>query len=321
MTAEVVEGTAVEVEPVRAVVVAQPGQALVASEADPAGMVAVATRLADVLADIVEKKRLYATIRGKRYPTVEAWMTIARLDNVVAREPQPPVRHEDGTWEAFAELVRLSDGMVIGASSALCGDPQDQPWDTRADYQRRAMAQTRATSRAFRQQYSWIMALAGYQPTPAEEMPRDDDEPAPDLERDTDGSIVGTIDAKDIEAARKGGKRSADYELRLTPDGAALGFRLKSGRKSILVETTGRLAEDMAEQHERVIGQRVTVWGTVADRSFTKGDREQAYQVVVAARIRVPEVGDLPVAVEPAGPEVTEAESEAIWRSLEELQA
>ena len=33
------------------------------------------------------------------------------------------------------------------------------------------MAITRATGKAFRLNYSWIMALAGYEPTPAEEMP------------------------------------------------------------------------------------------------------------------------------------------------------
>ena len=33
------------------------------------------------------------------------------------------------------------------------------------------MAQTRATGKACRLAFSWIMALAGYEPTPAEEMP------------------------------------------------------------------------------------------------------------------------------------------------------
>src|SRR6185369_17252147 len=78
---------------------------------------------------------------------------------------------------ATVELIRLSDGMVIGRGSALCGSKGDRPWDSRPEPARRSMAVTRATSRAFRQQYSWIMALAGYEPTPADEMPpdRDDD--------------------------------------------------------------------------------------------------------------------------------------------------
>lgn len=139
------------------------------SSPTPEGLVALATRMADALADIVEKKRLFATISGKKFPTVEAWMTIARMDNVVAREVGAQ-RREDGAYEATVELVRLTDGIRVGGASALCGTEGDKPWDSRPEFQVRSMAVTRATSRAFRQQYSWIMSLAGYEPTPAEEM-------------------------------------------------------------------------------------------------------------------------------------------------------
>jgi hypothetical protein len=227
---EVIEGTAVEViEPRAVAVVQQPGQALVNEASDPADMVGVATRLADVLADIVAKRNLYATIQGKRYPTVEAWMTIARLDNVVAREPQAPIEHDDGSYEAFAELVRLSDGMVIGSSSALCGTPDDKPWASRPKPARRSMAQTRATSRAFRQQYSWIMALAGYEPTPAEEMPSDSPAPTPSGRTSApvagpppgDGgtcTVTGTV--------KKGAGNGMDLAVRETPQGPSIGFKL-----------------------------------------------------------------------------------------------
>jgi hypothetical protein len=291
---DVIEGTAVEVpaEPeVRTLVVAQqPGQVVVSTNADPRGMVAVASDLATVLKDIVERQRLYAVISGKKYPQVEAWMTIARLDNVVARESRPPIEHEDGSYEAFAELIRLSDGMVIGSASALCGTPDDKPWSTRAKPARRSMAQTRATSRAFRQQYSWIMALAGYEPTPAEEMPRDEPaQPKPDLERDTDGSIIGVAEATD--------KALSDFTLKApAADGLrSLGFRLTSNGGHILVETRGDLAEQLDAYREAVIGQRVTVWGAIEERRLPKGGK---YLALVAARVRVPEIGDLPASAE-----------------------
>lgn len=124
-----------------------------ARASDPSDMIAMASKMATALKDIVERQKLYAVIQGKKYPTVEAWMTIARMDNVVAREADRPVRHEDGTYEAFAELVRLSDMAVIGKASAICGMPGDKPWDSRPEYARRSMASTRATSRAFRQHY------------------------------------------------------------------------------------------------------------------------------------------------------------------------
>jgi hypothetical protein len=184
---EVIEGEVVDVtdlqpdvlhhEPIpenRAVVIAQPGQVIVTDANDPGAMVAQATKLANALKDIVERQSLYTVINGKKYPEVEAWATIGRLDNVVAREARPPERQEDGSYEAYVDLVRLSDGMVVGSASAICGMPDDAPWNKRAEFNRRSMAVTRATSRAFRQQYAWIMALAGYQATPADEMPRQD---------------------------------------------------------------------------------------------------------------------------------------------------
>jgi hypothetical protein len=39
------------------------------------------------------------------------------------------------------------------------------------------MAQTRATGKACRLAFSWIMSLAGYEPTPAEEIPLSDEPP------------------------------------------------------------------------------------------------------------------------------------------------
>ena len=43
-------------------------------------------------------------------------------------------------------------------------------WAKGPDYARRSMAATRATSKACRLAFSWVMVLAGFQPTPAEEM-------------------------------------------------------------------------------------------------------------------------------------------------------
>jgi len=37
-----------------------------------------------------------------------------------------------------------------------------------------SMAQTRAGAKALRNRFAWVVVLAGYRPTPAEEMPTDD---------------------------------------------------------------------------------------------------------------------------------------------------
>ena len=255
--------------------------------AKPLGTIALATEMANALSDIVEKKKLFATISGKKFPTVEAWMTIARMDNVVAREMRDGVaQQDDGSFEAQVELIRLSDGMVIGHGSALCGTPGDKPWDSRPMPQRRSMAVTRATSRAFRQQYSWIMALAGYEPTPAEEMPRDE-EPAKPQRGPNDG-LVGT--------AEVGKARDSDFQLR--KEGADerffLGFKLKSNGGGFKVIARDELALQLLDVKEEVVGKFVTVWGRITTVYPGDTDKWRAYERVDAVRIKTT-AGILPV--------------------------
>ena len=287
---ETIEGEVIE----SAVAVIEPREML-AETITPEGTVSLATRMATALKDIVEKQHLYAVIGGKKFPQVEAWMTIARMDNVVAREVIGGIlRFEDGSYEATVELIRLSDGMVIGRGSALCGSKGDRPWDSRPEPARRSMAVTRATSRAFRQQYSWIMALAGYEPTPADEMPQegrsDDQRPVgqyqtapdrPQLERTThENGLVG-------KAVTSG---SHDFELRETPDGYALPFRVKEGnRTGQIVIAEGDLATALYPFRDTVLGQTVTVWGHYTDESFDKDGKTIGFKVLHLERIATPD--------------------------------
>lgn len=303
---EIIEGEAVEVEPTRAMVPAQPGQVIV-TDATPEAMLLRATAIATALSAMVEQQGLYTVIQGKKYPQVEAWQTIGRMDNVVAREATAPTVDAEGAWTAEVELVRLSDGMVIGNGSAMCGSKGDRPWDSRPAHQRRSMAVTRATSRAFRQQYSWIMALAGYEPTPADEMPGTPDREDPGTTHE-DG-LVGTAEV---------GKGDADFELRQTPDGYALAFRLVQGRKGYKVVAFGPLAESLAAFRPVIEGKLVTVWGTFHDESFDKKEGGEVktitYQVVHAERIGTPD-GVIPASdsgATPPGVEVPEGSAEPV---------
>lgn len=145
----------------------------VLSGSKPADLVAVATDVANALADIIASKTLFNTISGRRYVRVEGWTTLAVLLGCLPREVSA-TRLEDGTYEAVVELVRIADGMVLARASAECG--ADEPtWANRPHYARRSMAVTRATSKACRIAFSWVMALAGYEVTPAEEIPHDGD--------------------------------------------------------------------------------------------------------------------------------------------------
>lgn len=245
---------------IRALVPVQPGQVLVTDAADPNAMVEAATRLANALKNIVDRQGLFTMIQGRKYPQVEAWATIGRLDNVVAMEARPPVRNEDGSYEAYVNLVRLSDGMVVGSASALCGAPDDEPWGgtkakqgrpaqgPRPEHQRRSMAVTRATSRAFRQQYSWIMTLAGYEATPADEMPREDAHSASGTAQERSnapqGQDVGHATFTGAQESFSGDINKEPDGIRRTPDGLpVLEVRFKVGRSQHTAFLEGNLAE------------------------------------------------------------------------------
>ena len=233
------------------------------SDVGPVRMVEMASELATVLKSIVDKQKLFAMISGRKYPTVEAWMTIGRMDNTVAQE-EAVTRQDDGSYVAVAILVRLSDGSIVGRASALCGAPDDHPWDKRPEFNRRSMAVTRAISRAFRAQYSWIMSLAGYEPTPAEEMPRDHDEqPAPAGVKVTTAPVVSEADASSLDSLSaseyeeaQGGKGMpmtlAEIQRRATGTVSLAAINAKS--KDLFGTTINHISDEQRQQVAEAVG-------------------------------------------------------------------
>ena len=140
----------------------------------PAALMSGASEMAGELARMIEAQRLWDPINGKKYVKVEGWTTLGVMMGVVAREVT--TTENDGIYTAVVELVRMLDGACISRASAECGAPDEldrygKPvWSNRPRYARRSMAQTRATGKACRLAFSWVMSLAGYEVTPAEEM-------------------------------------------------------------------------------------------------------------------------------------------------------
>ncbi len=142
----------------------------------PHDVIVQATSIAKELAVIVKQNHLSKQIQGREYVYVDGWSTMGAMLGVLPREvPELTRRFDDGSYEATVELIRINDGAIIGRASAFVGmDEKDRSghltWGSRPEYARRSMAVTRATGKAFRLGFSWIMGLAGYAPTPAEEM-------------------------------------------------------------------------------------------------------------------------------------------------------
>ena len=133
----------------------------------PEQVVNRATMIANALADVIRKKGLSSKIKGKEYVRVEGWSTLGAMIGVLPREQH--VKEIENGYEAYVDLVRASDGVVIGGASAIC-TRDERNWKDRDAFAVRSMAITRATGKAYRLGMAWIMELAGYAGTPAEEM-------------------------------------------------------------------------------------------------------------------------------------------------------
>lgn len=145
-------------------------------ELAPEDVIARGASIAKALAKVIKDRQLYKEIRGKAHVRVEGWTTLGAIVGIMPREREVKLLtaeqslNGDPGYEAYVELVRVSDGQVIGGASAVC-TIGEKNWAGRDEYAVRSMAITRATGKAFRLSLSWIMQLAGFDPTPAEEMP------------------------------------------------------------------------------------------------------------------------------------------------------
>lgn len=133
---------------------------------NPAEVIAKASEVATALKDVVKRQGLVSNINGKEYPKCEAWTLLGTMLGVF------PVmcwtkKLENG-WEARVE-ARTKDGAIVGAAEAECLK-SEKNWSNRDDFAIRSMAQTRATAKCLRMPLGFVMTLAGYEATPAEEM-------------------------------------------------------------------------------------------------------------------------------------------------------
>lgn len=133
-----------------------------------------AVKTAKVLAKVIEDRKMYTVIGQGKHVRVEGWQTLGALVGVF-----PIVawtRKIENGWEARVE-ARRADGSLVGAAESECLNTE-RNWSEakgKEDHHLRSMAQTRATSKALAQPLRFIIALAGYEGTPAEEMPRTSD--------------------------------------------------------------------------------------------------------------------------------------------------
>src|SRR3990167_3888604 len=141
----------------------------------PRDVISLASHQAKLLMSIVDQTKCFQVISGKKYLQVEAWETIGAFNQVHAvTEWTHPIERDRVTvgYDAKVNLVN-ADGIIVGSAIMPCYFTENACKGKEGDAKDKASksaAQTFATSKAYRMNYSYVAILAGYQPTPAEEM-------------------------------------------------------------------------------------------------------------------------------------------------------
>lgn len=133
------------------------------------------------------------TIQGRKFVQVEGWQAIAIAHGCAASSGEVK-RTEEGGFLAVGRVINMTTGVVVAEAEGYVG-PDEPVWfggkdgrgrtlPKRPDYAIRAMAQTRAISRACRSAFAHVVVMmnAGLSTTPAEEVPDGgfhDDDPVP----------------------------------------------------------------------------------------------------------------------------------------------
>ena len=148
---------------------------------DPVAIVERVSAVATPLADFIKARGMTTRISGREYVMAEGWSFMGAMLGVspVATRVSE-LRSTDGDlvgFEAHVEL-RMRDGSLVGGAVAECSR-SEKSWRDRDDFALKSMAQTRATGKAYRLAFGFVMKAAGYEATPAEEM----GEPEPPLAR------------------------------------------------------------------------------------------------------------------------------------------
>lgn len=157
----------------------------------PKEMLKQVQEVANLLMSVVEKQKLYHDIGGRRHIEVTAWQFAAHFFGIAAQITycEPYTDHLTGAsgFKAKANAIMIASGQVISTGEAICMNDEDN-WSTRPkyewvhgkkeqvgevpvpSYQLMSMSQTRSIGKVLSNVLRYVAVLAGFSPTPAEEM-------------------------------------------------------------------------------------------------------------------------------------------------------
>lgn len=163
---------------------------------NPETLIKEASLCAEALMRVVKKNGWAINFGGKKdHLWFEAWAFLATMYRVTPRiVPGMTKLMEIGGvvgYEAEAEAFHVPSQTIISTGNAMCLNDEEN-WGLRPKYegrgpdrkkigdvavplfQLRSMAETRAMSKALKGPFSWVVAMAGFAPSTAEEGPNGD---------------------------------------------------------------------------------------------------------------------------------------------------
>ena len=122
------------------------------------------------LKELIVQNNLFTNIKGKNYVNVEGWQIAGAFTGAYPVVEVVENQSVDRNYKYRAEVsLRDKDGNKIGYGVAVCTN-KERGKENFDEYAVASMAQTRAVGKAFRLKLGWLLKVAGYETTPAEEM-------------------------------------------------------------------------------------------------------------------------------------------------------
>ena len=136
----------------------------------PALVLQEAALAAAALKDVIDRKPRAVKFGGEVYLEFEDWQLLGQFYGYQVKTGEATRVEVGGSFGARAQAVLYNrEGVVVGGAEAFCLSDEEN-WKNKPFYQLASMAQTRAASKSLRNRLAWVAVLAGYRPTPAEEM-------------------------------------------------------------------------------------------------------------------------------------------------------
>lgn len=127
-------------------------------------------KFATNLKELIIQNRLSTPIKGKNYVNVEGWQIAGAFTGTFPIVEVVENLSQGTIYKYRAEVsLRDKEGNKVGYGVAICTNKEmgKQNFD---EYAVASMAQTRAIGKAYRMKLGWLLKIAGYETTPAEEM-------------------------------------------------------------------------------------------------------------------------------------------------------